>query len=202
MSTHQIKKLLDPIDDNDYISSIQSSGEIFSSQECNQIIELSKAQPTIESMVSDEGPSDGIDQRIRSSRHTWLHMAPDNKWIFAKIGYAIKYANQMYKFEILGCSSLQVAEYPVGGHYDWHMDIGTSTNSKRKLSLSVQLSNPSEYNGGDLEFLREVPDEVKKKYRQQGTAVIFPSFAAHRVSPVTKGTRWSIVAWIYGPPFR
>lgn len=83
-------------------------------------------------------------------------------------------------------------------HYVWHTDT-LPGDSVRKLSFTIQLTNPAEYDGGDLEFMPAITD---KKIREQGTMTIFPSYKVHRVSPVTQGVRHSIVGWIYGPDFR
>ena len=85
-------------------------------------------------------------------------------------------------------------------HFDWHLDFGPGAISERKLSITVQLSDEDAYEGGDLEFM--VNKEYVKAPREQGTVIVFPSFIMHRVTPVTKGTRESIVGWIAGPPFR
>lgn len=83
-------------------------------------------------------------------------------------------------------------------HYTWHTD-SIEGDSVRKLSFTIQLTDPTEYDGGDLEFMPAVTD---KKIREQGTMTIFPSYMVHRVSPVTQGVRYTIVGWIYGPDFR
>ena len=83
-------------------------------------------------------------------------------------------------------------------HYTWHTD-SISGDSVRKLSFTIQLTNPTEYAGGDLEFMPAITD---KKIREQGTMTIFPSYMVHRVAPVTSGVRHTIVGWIYGPDFR
>jgi hypothetical protein len=83
-------------------------------------------------------------------------------------------------------------------HYDWHTDM-IQNSVIRKLSFSIQLTDPLEYTGGDLEFM---PAVVDSKIRNQGTMTIFPSFLTHRVSPVTQGVRHVIVGWIYGPEFK
>jgi PKHD-type hydroxylase len=83
-------------------------------------------------------------------------------------------------------------------HYTWHTDA-LSGDSVRKLSFTIQLTDPAEYDGGDLEFMPAVTD---KKIREQGTMTIFPSYTVHRVAPVTRGVRHTIVGWIYGPDFR
>lgn len=83
-------------------------------------------------------------------------------------------------------------------HYVWHTD-SMDGDSVRKLSFTIQLTDPADYDGGDLEFMPAVTD---KTIRAQGTITIFPSYMVHRVSPVTRGVRHTIVGWIYGPDFR
>jgi len=85
-----------------------------------------------------------------------------------------------------------------GDHYIWHTDLIQDTHI-RKLSFSIQLTDPSEYEGGDLEFMPALNDPTVRK---QGYITIFPSFCTHRVTPVTRGTRHVIVGWIYGPEFK
>jgi len=84
------------------------------------------------------------------------------------------------------------------GHYDWHLDYG-SAFSNRKISFSIQLSDPSEYDGGMLEVTGMPPNEETRK---KGTIILFPSYVRHRVTPVTRGTRYCIVGWVHGPHFR
>ena len=86
-------------------------------------------------------------------------------------------------------------------HYSWHHDINWTQDSgyDRKLSVSIQLSDPDEYDGGDLEFkIFKTPED----YRKQGSVIVFPSYLEHQVTPVTKGTRYSLVSWIEGPRWR
>ena len=84
------------------------------------------------------------------------------------------------------------------GHYDWHLDYGAAF-SNRKISFSIQLSDSSEYEGGNLEIMG-VPFDAKT--RERGTIIMFPSYVRHRVTPVTKGTRYCIVGWVHGPHFK
>ena len=108
--------------------------------------------------------------------------------------------NKNYGFDIRGFGdALQVARYTEGDYYDWHMDIGKGNSSTRKISISIQLSDPADYEGGDLEFFGMADFQPP---RGLGTAIAFPTFLAHRVKPVTRGVRLSLVTWIAGPPFR
>jgi PKHD-type hydroxylase len=86
------------------------------------------------------------------------------------------------------------------GHYDWHIDSGLETNTvPRKLSMALLLSDPSEFEGGELQIMRAgVPESVEQK---RGRAWFFPSYLMHRVTPVTKGIRRSLVMWVGGPAF-
>lgn len=99
---------------------------------------------------------------------------------------------------------IQYTEYHAseGGKYDWHHDVDWNNNNgtDRKLSLTVQLSDPNDYDGGNFEFaeVEQLPDSSRK----QGTVVVFPSYLAHRVTPVTRGVRRSLVAWFSGPTWR
>ena len=96
----------------------------------------------------------------------------------------------------------QFTEYPKGGFYDWHMDLNafgqTGQHPIRKISMTCLLSDPSEFKGGDLAF----DDNKSKITLQQGQAVFFASFMKHRVEPVKKGIRRSLVMWFGGTPFK
>lgn len=106
-----------------------------------------------------------------------------------------------FGFDVQNFAEIQYTEYYASdsGHYDWHADVfwnNTKTMYDRKLSLTIQLSNPDEYEGGDFEFQHvETPTDIKKK----GTVLVFPSYLYHRVTPVTRGLRKSLVAWFEGP---
>ena len=110
--------------------------------------------------------------------------------------------NNMWKFDLTHMrESIQYTEYyEGGGQYDWHMDCGIGIQAQRKVSVTVQLSHPDEYEGGDLQFMLGAGQIWAP--RVQGAAVIFPSFFLHRVTPVTKGTRKSFVLWVGGEPYR
>ena len=108
--------------------------------------------------------------------------------------------NQAFQFELLGfADALQYTQYGPGHKFDWHVDIGAGQASNRKLSITVQLSDEAAYEGGALQFI-SAPDMAMP--RQRGTAILFPSYLAHRVNDVTQGLRCSLVGWAAGVPFR
>ena len=187
------------IEENNHIASPYVFPSLFSKKECLEIIELSTKLDAEQALIGSSKLED-LDTSTRNSKIRWMGMDITNQWVFQRVEIAYKRANAFFKFDVLGCSYLQITEYPVSGKYDWHEDIGEQLISKRKLSISIQLSNPSDYDGGNLEFINPLP--MTNEFRQQGAAIIFPSYLVHRVTAVTRGTRWSLIAWVFGPPFR
>lgn len=171
-----------------------------SSEEVSRIVAMAEAQEKNSASIGDAL----LDNEYRSSKVSWFRYGSDTEWMFDRIAHIVGSINsQFYGFDLHGlCEDLQFTEYYASenGHYDWHQDSGPNTAAPRKMSIVIQLSDPSDYDGGDLQVLssRE-PTSVDKKL---GLAAVFPSFMLHRVTPVTRGTRRSLVAWIAGPKFR
>jgi hypothetical protein len=141
-----------------------------------------------------------VDKNIRNVSHSWL---PYDKfyWLYSLIEEEIKNINWLnYKYVLNSMEKIDYLEYYAGdeaGKYEAHLD--GSINSNRKLSFSVLLSDPSEYDGGDLLIYEgKGPIVVPKR---QGMITFFPSNVLHEVTPVTRGVRRSIVSWIHGPVF-
>jgi PKHD-type hydroxylase len=103
---------------------------------------------------------------------------------------------RVFHFDVSRVEPPQLAEYGVGDKYDEHLDIGPGTAALRKLSLSVQLSDPKDYDGGNLELWGASGWTVAA--RSRGAVIAFPSYMLHRVTPVTRGARHSLVAWAAG----
>ena len=173
----------------------------FSIDEINRTLELT-AKFNYEEAVTfgTDSPND----EIRKSRLKWInnsHM--DAKWLYSKVLDLVKTANSnLWNFDLISSpESIQYTEYHEGGgHYGYHVDIGPGSASHRKVSLVVQLSDPSEYEGGEFEILRGMNPE--KLPNNQGAVLLFPSYLLHRVTPVTKGVRRSLVLWVGGSAFR
>jgi PKHD-type hydroxylase len=114
----------------------------------------------------------------------------------------IQYANtRHWQFDLSGIfAPVQVLRYGQDHHFAWHVDAGGGVTSDRKISFTLQLSAPDAYVGGELELMAgHMPTELP---RDQGIALLFPSYVLHRVRPVTNGERWALVGWVQGPPFR
>jgi len=142
-------------------------------------------------------------EHLRISRTAWIERRAQIEWLYDRIEQAVLELNsRFYKYDLYGLmESFQytVYESSEGGHYDWHCDTG-KTAEARKISLTLQLSEPSAYEGGDL--ILEAGAGPFRSHKGRGTLVAFPSYMMHRVTPVTKGTRKSLVVWVSGPQFR
>ena len=122
----------------------------------------------------------------------------------------IRQANaEFFKYKLDYFQAIQFARYQDGGHYDWHQDASPQdlANEGRKLSLTFSLTDDTEYDGGLLQFYNgdkpyeDKDHDVERDIKSVGTVIVFDSRDWHRVTPVTKGVRYSIVCWTVGPNF-
>lgn len=152
--------------------------------------------------VGRENDSSGIDKDIRRSQVSWLKNDPKNEWVFERLSNIVSKINAEYFRLDITCfgEDLQLTNYNhlEKGMYGWHQDYGVGVS--RKISLVVQLTDPSEYEGGNLQIMTNGdPSTVSK---QRGLIAVFPSYVLHQVTPVTQGSRQSLVAWVSGPAFK
>ena len=144
-----------------------------------------------------------VDEKIRSSKHGWIHT---DHWIAGVMAHMIRCANDnLFKFDLTEwASGIQYTVYDGNGSkYDWHTDTTSAafkSDEVRKLSISLFLSDPDEYEGGELQILNV--NKMHSYKAPKGTAVIFPSTMVHRVRPLKSGVRKSLVGWFGGPPWR
>lgn len=146
-----------------------------------------------------------INQSIRESRLVWLANTAEWSWVFDRMRDMIIEANSaLWRFDLVsGNEYIQYTEYEAinNGHYDWHMDIGAGQACLRKISMTIQLSDPEEYSGGDLEIWQG-GTSIIRAHKHKGFTIVFPSYLMHRVTPVTSGIRRSLVIWVGGSPLR
>ena len=190
------------------------------------IVERDLTEKFDTTMADSRLHGDALNKDKRNSQNTWI---PSNYWIGGFLWSFVERANRenfLYDLSNIDGESLQYTRYEEGQFYGWHNDAGLSTQYKpvsvgnrgngqenvqdfvnencervRKLSFSLQLSDPDDYEGGNVQFL----DEGGKSYfapRQRGCIVLFDSRTSHRVLKVTKGTRKSIVGWVVGPRWK
>jgi PKHD-type hydroxylase len=170
--------------------------DFLSKDECDKIIKIAKNQKIIKGKVF------GNTKNVRKSNITWLYPNEELDWLFRKITDVVTNLNErFYKFDLYGIvEGLQFTNYKApGGKYDKHVDRGFNRGI-RKLSISIQLTDSKEYEGGELKLYEASTPTVMNK--KQGTLILFPSFILHEVTPVTKGERNSLVTWITGKNFK
>lgn len=181
----------------DRVENFAWSKGTFSNEELDAIINIGKS---IE--IEKATTYGGNDPKIRNSYVNFIFPNEVTYWVFEKLTNTINAINsQFFGFDLFSMEQgLQFTRYEAPGeHYDWHIDRGMQSGI-RKLSLSLQLTDPKEYRGGDLEMW--FGGKPIKASKERGMITFFPSYAMHRVKPVTKGTRYSLVAWVSGPPFK
>ena len=153
--------------------------------------------------------------KVRKSNVVWLN----EPWIFKEINPFLHEANKRagWNFEISWSESIQFTCYKKGHFYTWHHDASSGAykdannlntfNKMRKLSMIINLTDPNEYKGGELQFCFNDKEPGKNKpslcreVKPRGSVVVFPSFLWHRVTPVTKGVRYSLVCWNLGKAY-
>jgi PKHD-type hydroxylase len=170
---------------------------VFSTEECKKIIEIGNKKGLIKGTINS-----GLVKNIRDSKISWLYPSDDMQWVFRRLTDVVSNLNErFFKFKLYGfIEGLQFTHYKEpGGKYKKHIDRGINL-SIRKLSLSIQLSDPKSYEGGDL--LLHDSDKPVAVPKEQGKLILFPSYVLHEVTPVTKGERYSLVAWITGAQFK
>jgi|TARA_R100001460_G_scaffold20346_1_gene42182 PKHD-type hydroxylase len=179
----------------DQVYSYAYSEKVFSKIECEKIIKIAKNEGLIKGTT--RGKTD-----VRLSDITWLYANDDLQWVFRKITDVVLFLNNKYfNFDIFGLNEgLQFTNYKApSDKYGKHIDRSHDT-LVRKLSISIQLTDPKDYQGGEL-FLYE-DEKGLEMSKEQGTLILFPSFILHEVKPVTKGERNSLVSWVTGKQFK
>lgn len=197
---------------------------------CDDVLKYGKSQKTEKAITGHDVTKDMIKkltdvekkniQKKRKSDVVWL----EDTWIYKEIHPFIAEANRLagWNFDWDYSEACQFTKYSKGQYYGWHCDSFPKPYNKpndkrfhgkiRKLSVTISLTDPDEYEGGNLEFdfrnqvdwENNKKDDIKEctEIRPKGSIIVFPSFVWHRVSPVTKGIRYSLVLWNVGLPFR
>ena len=150
-----------------------------------------------------------IDPATRQAKNLFIE---PGHWVGALVSHFAHQANLLWRYDLTGLGTLSVVRYDEGGQFNWHIDAlayeqsdypGLGSGLERKLSVTMNLSDPGDYDGGDLEFL----DGTGRLFRQpemrnRGSVAVFPSTVGHRVTTVTRGVRYALVGWMVGPPLR
>ena len=183
---------------------VETTKPIFTPKQCQMIINAGRSEPRNDAQVGNKDGIQGgvLDTKTRTSHISWI---PFKKMtdMYKDIEKIMKTTNgNHFGFEGMQITEMaQYTEYPEGGFYDWHTDNDVNCANEppvRKISMTILLSPENEFEGGDLELVKE-GQAAKIK---QGHAIFFASFIRHRVAPVTKGVRRSLVMWFGGTPFK
>tara|TARA_R110000803_G_scaffold76087_1_gene140630 strand:+ start:66 stop:662 length:597 start_codon:yes stop_codon:yes gene_type:complete len=188
----------------DQVSTYAYKKNVFTKEECKLIIKTGESYSPKESLVGVKKKSTK-DTSLRSSRTAWIPFNADHQWIYSRIAEKVLELNEeFFNFDIRGFNeTLQFTHYhhKKKGQFKSHVD-SVSGIEARKLSVSVQLSSET-YKGGDLEIITgSHPKDRFKMIKDEGAIIVFPSYTLHKVTPVTKGERYSLVSWLTGPSFK
>jgi PKHD-type hydroxylase len=168
------------------------------------------AQPewlqTESACIGGLGGMSEVNPDVRETKVGWIGARPDLEPLWSKLAGVVAEVNRRYfHYDLTGFHEpMQLGVYTAqaGGHYDWHADASSQDKGvPRKLSVAILLSDSSEFEGGEFQ-VKTTNDEARTLEIKKGRAWFFPSYMLHRVAPVTKGVRRSLVLWVGGPPFR
>ena len=169
----------------------------FSKEECQTIINIAKDEGLIKGKTREKSD-------IRDSKVSWLYPFDEIDWAFRRVtDITLNLNERFFKFDLFGLNEgFQFTNYEApSGKYGKHVDRAINI-PVRKLSISIQLTNPEEYEGGELKLYDGEDEEAVVMDKTQGTLILFPSYVLHEVMPVTKGERNSLVTWVTGKQFK
>ena len=183
---------------------VQTMGPIFTPEQCQMIINAGRSEPRNDASVGNEQGIKGgiVDTKTRTSHISWIPFKKMTE-MYKQLELVMKQTNgNHFGFDNMQITEMaQYSEYPKGGIYEWHTDNDVNCANEppvRKISMTCLLSPEHEFEGGDLQLMKE--DKIAKL--KQGHAIFFASFIRHRVAPVTRGNRKSLVMWFGGTPFK
>jgi PKHD-type hydroxylase len=174
---------------------------IFTPEQCQLIINAGRSEPQQTAQVG--GTAGGtVDTKTRTSHISWIPFAKMQEMYKVIENIMLKTNSNHFGFDGMRLTEpAQYTEYPTGGFYDWHIDSDVNCANEppiRKISMTCLLSPESEFEGGGLELM----SDGKIVRPKQGQAIFFASYIRHRVIPISKGIRKSLVMWFGGPSFR
>ena len=192
------------VDDRHWLSA-SAAPNVFTPEECTKMIEYWDEEEALDARTrvsGSAGNSKGDISDTRVGKLQWLDPNDDEYyWLFTRLAQAVLQINRA-TFGILVdgmVDKIQLTRYLPGDKYMWHEDAANGIHRRRKLSFTLQLSDPGDFEGGGLEF---ASGEVQPPGTDLGALVVFPSFLMHQAIEVTKGERWALVGWFSGPEWR
>ncbi len=185
---------------NDTFEFVVHKEDFLSLSQCQKLMRYTETGQPTESEHAGNYDDNLINKKVRDNKEVVIN----NEKLNNKLKMVFELANHsIFKYNIQEMEKVKILRYENGGKYKWHTDTGAKETSTRKLTAVVQLSDETLYEGGDLEF-GITDDSGEKNYtapRTRGSIIIFPSFLSHRVTPITKGRRYSLITWMNGDCF-
>ena len=185
---------------------VETTEPILTPQQCNEVISMGQNQPSRDAGVhmgkAGDKKREGINKKKRITKTSWIPFNIGKPMYTTIERWMLNINVNHFGFDGMQINEqAQYTEYFKGGFYDWHMDSNIEMSAMptvRKISMTLLLSDPKDFKGGELEIIKE-GDHTKLK---KGYAIFFASYLCHRVKPVLKGNRKSLVMWFGGPPLR
>lgn len=178
----------------------------FTSEECNTIVDIGELSEFQQAKVGGEPNGGRVEADTRKTDIVWILPCPKTKWIFEKMNVLAGKINfDKYQLDLVKFDGFQYSKYENGGFYDWHIDTiaAPPDGLYRKLSFSLMLTDPNEYEGGEFYVSTSGDNSKFESFKvEQGDVVAFYSHLPHKVAPVTKGTRVALVTWAMGPKLK
>ena len=176
---------------------------MFTEEQLNSIVNLCSQLPAENGNVLGHRDQTVNNQEIRRSNIRWVPTTEEYSWIYNTLSWNVTTINKdAFNFDLTHIEPLQFSEYHENreGFYAPHLDSGEQFAGYRKLSFVLQLTDPSEYEGGEL--VLHIGPEPTVLPKERGKLLFFPSYTLHEVRPVTQGVRHSLVGWVAGPRFK
>jgi len=177
---------------------------LFSTEELDAMVQLGDGLAMEKAELSSGGAGY---ENIRSTKVAWVPRGAETETLYCRMEEAVLHLNaRFFRFDLSGLAMFQYALYggPEGGHFDWHKDYGRDRadpgQEPRKLTLSLQLSDGSDYQRVDLIAAAHL--QIDTAPRTRGTLIAFPANVLHQVTPIQAGIRRALVIWAVGPEFR
>ena len=188
------------------MKALWSYNDCLTPEEVAKAIEIGESYEFVEGTVGDgSGDNYSVDKKTRDSLISWIPRAdnPDAEWLFDKIDRSVRLMNEAWhgiRHFYQGVDRLQYTVYAEGHYYNSHIDSVLLPDGQpvRKVSCSVILSGPDEYDGGDMVV---AGGQLERNQLKPGQIFVFPSIVNHQIAEVTRGKRISLVAWYMGPPW-
>lgn len=177
----------------------------FTQEEIDKIVALGELREFSKGVVGGQNINEPVsDLSIRDTDLTWIVPEPESDWLIQRIQTIVSQVNHdKFQFDLDHLEMLQYGKYKINGHYTWHMDSGPNIPRHRKLSIVLALSNTDDYEGGEFMINTTGNQDNCTTFKiRRGDMLLFPSFMPHKVAPVTKGERMTLVTWAVGPKFK